>query len=413
VFRPSGRKAARQLAVLIAGASLGAIGWGAVLPFLYADIADARHLGASTAAVTFSAFALGALLAAPVAGRLADRGRPVVVATAARLAMVVTIVALMYAGSAVTLWASAFGYGAALAIVQPSVSVLVLALTPPRRRRDAFAWQFIGQNLGLAIGGLVGGFLVDLSSPTGSRPAYAFAAACSIASAALVATVGRRTKRERVSVPAGSGEPGYRAVLRAPGVRWMLAVTVLLMLACYAQFDSGLPAYVLSVLHVAPTTLGTAVAVNAVLVAVLTAPVVRATRSTSPAVLLATCAVVWIGVWAVLAAPMLHRSSASVLVIAGYALFSVGETMLAPVLQPLAASLAPAGAAGRTLAALSGAQTFATVVGPAVSGALLGLGVPVLFIVLQVLCCVLAIEGARRLHRVTAAPQRAEVALAR
>ncbi len=53
-------------------------------------------------------------------------------------------------------------------------------------------------------------------------------------------------------MPGRRGEPGYRAVLRAPGVRWMLAVTVLLMLACYAQFDSGLPAYVLSVLHVAP-----------------------------------------------------------------------------------------------------------------------------------------------------------------
>ena len=121
--------AVRQLAVLIGGASLGAVGWGAVLPFLYADIADARHLGASTAAVTFSAFALGALIAAPVAGRLADTQRPVVVATAARVAMVVTIVALMYASTAVGLWAAAFAYGAALAVVQPSVSVLVLALT--------------------------------------------------------------------------------------------------------------------------------------------------------------------------------------------------------------------------------------------------------------------------------------------
>ncbi|WP_375489973.1 MFS transporter [uncultured Jatrophihabitans sp.] len=402
----------RQLVVLIAGASLGAVGWGAVLPFLYADIADARHLGASTAAVTFSAFALGALLAAPTAGRLADTRRPVVVATVARLAMVATIVALMYASTAVGLWVAAFGYGAALAMVQPSISVLVLALTPARRRRDAFAWQFIGQNLGLALGGLVGGYVVDLSSPTGSRPAYAFAAVCSIASAMLVAAVGRHTERAQVVVPDGGSEPGYRAVLRAPGVRSMLAVTVLLMLACYAQFDSGLPAYVLSVLHVPATTLGTAVAVNAVLVSVLTAPVVRATRTKSPAVLLATCALVWIGVWTVLAAPMLHRSSASVLVIAGYALFSVGETMLAPVLQPLAASLAPAGAAGRTLAALSAAQTFATVIGPALSGALLGLGVPALFVVVQILCCVFAIEGARRLHRVTAAPQHAAVALA-
>lgn len=407
------RSSNRQLLVLILGASLGAVGWGAVLPFLYADIANARHLGASTAAVAFSVFALGALLASPLAGRLADRARPVVVATVARLVMVLAIVVLMFAGSTPVLLVGAFAYGAALAVVQPAISVLVLGVTPPARRRDAFAWQFIGQNLGLALGGVVGGFVVDLSTPTGSRPAYAFAALASVASALLVAAVGRRIERDQVSVDGPLEDVGYRSVLRAPGVRWLLAVTVLLTLAFYAQFDSGLPAYALSVLNLPPTTLGIAVAVNAVLVAALTAPVVRATNRVSPATLLATCAAIWIGVWLVLAAPLLHLASGATLVIASYALFSVGETMLAPVLSPLAAALAPAGAAGRTLAAMNGAQTLATAVGPGVSGVLLGLGLPSAFIALQVLCCALAIVGARRLGVVTAATHRAELALAR
>lgn len=386
----------RRLVLLLVGSSLGGVGWGAVLPFLYADIATARGMGASAASITFTAFALGALLAAPLAGRLADQARPVVVATVSRLAMILTVVGLMYANNPTEVWIAALGYGAALAVVQPSVSVLVLELTPPARRRDAFAWQFIGQNLGLALGGLVGGYLVDLTTATGSRPTYLFAAAASLLSAALVGAVGG-SRRSAVEVPEPAEDVDYRTVLRAPGVRWLLAVTGLLTLACYAQFDSGLPSYALTVLHVAPTTLGTAVAVNAVLVAALTAPVVRATRSTSPALLLATCAGLWIGVWLVLAAPMLHQASASALVIAGYALFSVGETMLAPVLTPLAASLAPAGATGRTLAAMNGAQTAATAIGPGLSGVLLGLGLPVGFIALQLLCCVLAIVGARHL----------------
>lgn len=386
----------RRLVLLLVGSSLGSVGWGAVLPFLYADVAKARHMGASAASITFTAFALGALLAAPVAGRLADQARPVIVATVARLAMVLTVVGLLYASTPTEIWISAFGYGAALAVVQPAVSVLVLELTPAAQRRDAFAWQFIGMNLGLALGGLVGGYLVDLSTPTGSRPTYLFAAAATLLSAILVGAVGG-SRRRSVEVPEPAEEVGYRTVMRAPGVRWLLAVTGLLTLACYAQFDSGLPSYALTVLHVAPTTLGTAVAVNAVLVAALTAPVVRATRTKSPAVLLATCATLWIAVWLVLAAPMLHEGSASALVIAGYALFSVGETMLAPVLTPLAASLAPTGATGRTLAAMNGAQTAATAVGPALSGVLLGLGLPVGFIGLQLLCCVLAIVGARRL----------------
>ena len=66
------RSSTGRLAVLLVGASFGAVGWGAVLPFLYADIADARGLGASMAALTFSVFALGLARRRPL-GRPARR----------------------------------------------------------------------------------------------------------------------------------------------------------------------------------------------------------------------------------------------------------------------------------------------------------------------------------------------------
>jgi hypothetical protein len=220
-----------------------------------------------------------------------------------------------------------------------------------------------------------------------------------MASAALVAAVGRAAFRAPVGVRDPAEEVAYRTVLRAPGVRWLLAVTALLTLACYAQYDSGLPAYALTVLDVDPATLGSAVALNAVLVGVLTAPVLRLTRTTAPARLLAACGVVWIGVWAVLALPLALPAAAGGLVVTGYALFSLGETVLAPVLSPLAASLAPPGAVGRTLAAMNGAQTGATALGPGLSGVLLAAGVPLGFIALQLACCLLAVAGAGRLAR--------------
>jgi MFS family permease len=400
-----------RLVTLLIGASLGAVGWGAVLPYLYADVASARGLGATTAAVTFTAFALGALVASPVAGRLADRANPVLVATLARLLLVVTILAIMLAHNATAVWSAAFGYGVALALNQPSVQVMVLALTPAHRRRDAFAWQFIGQNLALAIGGFIGGFLVDLTTPDGARPVYLIAAVASLFSALVVALAGRGVPFVPADAESAAEQIGYRAVFRAPGVKWLLGVTVLLTLACYAQFDSGLPAYALSVLGVDPTVLGTAVAVNAVLVAVLTAPVVALTRRFHPGTLLAACATIWIAVWLVLGLPLLDHAWAPALLLVGYASFAFGETVLAPVLTPLAASLAPAGASGRTLAAVNGAQTLATAVGPGLSGVLLALGVPVGFVVLQLGCCVVSVVGARALRRATRS-HRVEVVLA-
>jgi MFS family permease len=120
----------------------------------------------------------------------------------------------------------------------------------------------------------------------------------------------------------------------------------------------------------------------------------------------------WVVVWLVLGAPLLGLGHAGALVVAGYGMFSVGETVLAPVLSPLAATLAPEGAAGRTLAAVSGAQNLALATGPALSGLLLGLGLPAGLVALQLAICLVAIGCARRLGRVDAERHREAVALA-
>ncbi len=388
-----------RLAALIAGSSLAAAGYGAVLPYLYADVAAARGLGGFAAAGMFSVFALGSLLATPIAGRLADRRDPVLVATLARLAVVAAIALLAFASTTPLVWLAAGLYGAAVAATQPSIQVILLAWTPERRRRDVFAWQFISSNLALALGGLAGGMVVDLSSAAGVRPIYYIAAGASLASAAAVWLTARGHTAPAAAVESGADRVSYRTLLRRPAIRSLLAATVLLTLACYAQYESGLPAYALTSLHVSPKVLGVAVALNAILVAALTGPVVALTRRRDPAALLAACATLWIGCWVLLALPLLHLGAASVLVIVGYAAISMGETMLSPVLSPLAASLAPAGAAGRTLAAVSGAMTLATAVGPALSGVLLALHLPAGFIALQLACCVGAIVVAQRLRR--------------
>lgn len=396
-----------RTAVLIGGSSLATAGYGAVLPYLYSDVAQARGLGGAAAAGMFTAFALGSLATTPVAGRLADRRDPVLVAALARLGVVVAILALAAAATTATVWLAAAAYGAAVAATQPAIQVLLLAWVPEERRRDAFAWQFIGSNLALAVGGVAGGLLVDLSSAAGVQPVYRFAAAASLLSAALVWAVGRGAPALRSPVATDlGGDVGWRAVLGRPAVRRLLAVTALLTLACYAQYESGLPAYALGSLDVTPRLLGVAVAVNAVLVAVLTGPVVAFTRRHDPASLLATCAAIWIGCWLVLALPLLHAGPAAAYVVVGYAAFSFGETMLSPVLSPLAAQFAPEGAVGRTLAAVGGATTGATAVGPALSGALLALHVPAGFIALQLACCVgaIAVAGTLRASRAVPVP---------
>jgi MFS family permease len=389
---------------LILGSSLESVGIGAFLPYLYTDIATTRHLGGAVAAMTFTVFAAGSLLAAPIAGRLADGRRPVLVASASQLAMAAGLLGLGFAQSALMIWAIAGLTGMALALTQPAIGVLLLAWTPEHRIRQTFAWQFIGANLAVAAGGFTAGLIVDLSSVSGTRPIYLLGAAASVGSAAVVTLAGlgamRRTELDAAARDAGEPGLGVLDLLRVRPVRWLLGIVVLLMLACYSQYDSGLPAY----------ALGTGVAVNAILVSALTVPVVALTNKHQPTTLLAWCGALWIGCWLIFGAPLLLGAGLGVgtgTVVVGYAAISFGETMLAPVLTPFAATLAPEGAIGRTLGAVTGATTLANAVGPMLSGVLLALGVPVAFIALQLGCCAAAVAAAIKLGRIIGVQPRA------
>lgn len=392
--------------VLLSGGALATAGWGAVFPFLYADISSARGLGGGVATATFTAFAIGSIIAAPLAGWSADRANPTMVAALARVAMAISTVLLAFAANPMSVWLAAAGFGAALAMSQPAIQVILLERTPADRRRDVFAWQFIATNLGAAAGAALGGMLVDLSSPAGMRPVYLLAAAVALVSAAVVALAGRGAHAAGRSGAGerATGSVSYAEILARKPIRWLLGIALLITLACYAQFDAGLPAYVLKSTTVDPAVLGAAVAVNAVLVAALTGPVVAYTRRRRGTSLLALCAVLWVGCWAVFGLPLLVGGFDSIFVFLGFAALSLGETMMAPILSPLAASLAPEGAAGRTMAAVTGATTVATAIGPILSGALLGLDLPVVFIAMQMLFCVAAAAAALRLRRMAPQP---------
>lgn len=398
---------------LIMGSSLAATGLGALLPYLYAAIAQTRGLGNTVAALTFVAVAVGSLAASPIAGRLADGRHPVLVASSSRAVLGVAVLALGLVSAAWSTLVAAVAIGIAYAITQPAISVLLLSFASdsPERRRRIFAAQFIGVNLALALGGFVAGLTVDLSSPSGARPIYIIGAVAELASGLVVAIAGRGCRVTTIDADvAADGGPGLLDVLRLRPVRLLVMITLLLMLACYAQYDSGLPAYALGTLHVRPSTLGVGVALNAIVVSALTVPVVALARRREPTTLLAWCGGLWIACWLIFGLPLLASSSATGAVLIGYVSISFGESMLAPVLNPFAASLAPDGALGRTLGAITGATTLASAIGPALSGALLALHLPAGFIALQLACCLGAIVLALRLGRtVTRARRPAEI----
>ena len=83
---------------------------------------------------------------------------------------------------------------------------------------------------------------------------------------------------------------------------------------------------------------------------------------------------IWTLSWLVLAGASLAPELAAALFVTTFGIFAVGETMYAPVLNPLTASLAPPGLVGTTLGMFTAMQTRLLGRGPLVAGVVLGAG---------------------------------------
>jgi hypothetical protein len=189
-----------------------------------------------------------------------------------------------------------------------------------------------------------------------------------------------------------------RRIFAVRALRWTALVTVALALGFYAQFESGLPAYALTVLDVHESAIGLAAAVNCLVIVALQVVVVRVTARRNAASLLMVVGTVWTLSWVVLSAAQLAPEIASALFVTTFGIFAVGETMYAPVLNPLTASLAPSGMVGTTLGVFGAIQTSGSAVGPLLAGVALNAGHGTVFIVAHVLISLVAVLAAWRLR---------------
>jgi hypothetical protein len=135
-----------------------------------------------------------------------------------------------------------------------------------------------------------------------------------------------------------------------------------------------------------------------VVIIVLQMAVVRWTAHRSAPSLLVVVGGIWVLSWLILATASHLPGLAATLFVTTFGIFAVGETMYAPVLNPLTASLAPSGMVGTTLGVFGAIQTSGSAVGPLLAGVALNAGHGTVFIVAHVLISLVAVLAAWRLR---------------
>lgn len=375
-----------------AGNALSAFGLGFTVPYLYVYVAQVRGLGAGTAGAVLAVFALAALVVLPFTGRVIDRRGPLPVLVGGAVVAAVGALAMGVAENVPAVVPAAALLGAGTAVMQPALATMIVWCSGADSRTRAFATQFFLSNLGLGVGGLIGGQIVDGSRPGSFTLLFSVEAVMFLVLAAVALTV-RLPRPARltaaVSLPGagdgggaadvgGSGRDGgggLRALLGHRAMVQLCGLGFVMFFACYGQFESGLAAYGTEAAGIDPATLGIALAANTAVIVIAQFAVLRLVERRRRSRVIALVGLIWTVAWLLAGYAGLGpglglggQDLATVAFVSTYALFGLGEAMLSPTVAPLVADLAPPSMIGRYNSVFALVKQLALAVGPAVGG---------------------------------------------
>jgi MFS family permease len=278
----------------------------------------------------------------------------------------------------------------------PSQSTLLAGLTPQARRHGAFALQRVTRNLGIGLGGLVGGLIATTAHPSSFTVLFIVDALTFLVFVGMLAFV---PEPVLTKTDPGVRRGGYLDVLRNRVFLGIAGLNVVFVTAGYAQIEL-LPVFAKNEAGVTERGIGLIFFLNTVVVAVAQLPVSKLLEGRSRMRALAAMTVLWAISWIfVFIGGASFEATAAVAVFSfAVILFGLGECFQGPVQGALVADLAPERLRGRYMAVSTNSWDLGFLLGPAIGGFILA-AQPLALWPLAALACLAAGAGALSLER--------------
>jgi predicted MFS family arabinose efflux permease len=361
----------RQVWLVQTGGVVNSFGNGIVFPFIIIYLHNVRGISFAAAGLALSAGAVAALAAGFAAGTIVDRvgGRNTLLLglllQAAAFALFPLVREVWHAFVLLAL------EGAGTACFWPGQSTLLSRLTPADRTHSAFALQRISMNLGIGLGGVVGGLIASTAHPGSFTVLFLLDASTFLVFIAVLSSV--REPRPVEPEEAEESAFGYKAVLRDRNFVWLLGLNVLFVAVGYEVF-ALLPPFAKNYAGVSEHWVGVMWLANTLLIVLIQLPVSKALEGRRRmralalmSLLFAAAALIVLGggIW-------LAGTAAALVFVSATLVFGFGEVLQGPTQAPLVADLAPDHLRGRYFALGSMSWSTGSILGPAVGGPLLG-----------------------------------------
>jgi len=380
---------------LLSTVAVETLGTGLVLPFGFIYLHEVLGFTIETAGSLLAVPAIVGMAVVGPAGALIDRlgARRIILAgmTAQMLGNV-----LLAFSSTPLMAAMALGLlGAAGGVFWPGFNAMIGAVVPSTIRQRYFGVNFTLVNLGIGIGGLLAGSIVDVHRP-GTFTAIYLGNALSFLAPLAVLHGPLRHVSGKVDHPVNEqdGSPvrtSYLDILRDRAMVPVIALTFLSAFVGYAQMEAGFTAYARLVGQVSTRTIGYAFAANTATIVLLQLLVLQRIEGRRRTRVILVLSALWAVSWLMtgLSGLLPGSTMAAVLIIGSYSVFALGETLLQPTIPAITNDLSPDHLRGRYNAVMAGAFQLAAVAGPVVAGVVLGARFNVAFIGMLILGCAL------------------------
>jgi len=332
------------------------------LPFLVLYLT--KHLGvsASVAGLAISAYGVGGLVTAPIAGRIADRAGPFVVLRASLALTGIVLLLIPLATSFAGIVALTFLWAVVADAARPATMSALTGSTPPDRRKTAIALNRLAVNLGMSVGPAVGGFLAVLSFPL----LFVVDGLTSLAAAGLL-TVLLAKNRHLLALPPppdSVAAPRHRrrfgiSLVWSDRVLMLFLATTFLVNIVFSQHQGAMSLYLVRDLHYRESFYGALFVLNTLIIVAIEVPlnVAMAHWRTRMSIGVATILIA-IGFGG------LGLAKTTIPIGLTVAIWTFGEMIFFPTSVAYVAELAPAGKTGEYMGMFSGSISLAVIVGP-------------------------------------------------
>lgn len=372
------------------------IGTGLVLPFHVVYLSEVRDIPLGHVGLLLGLPPLIGFLVVGPGGSAIDRIGARRILMGALAVQVVANALLAFSSTAGMVALALMLSGAAFGVTWPGFQSLIATVVPVELRQRYFGVNFTLLNLGIGIGGIVGGMLVDVDRLVTFQAIY-LADAVSYLPALFLMAVPLRHVAGRPDHPVpedgsgGGAKVGYLAVARRPAVGSLMLLSFVSSYVGYSQLNAGMPAFARAIGEVSTRGLGLAFAANTFVIVVLQLFVLQRIEGRRRTRVIAVMGVVWAGSWLLLGATGLVSGTvgATLLVAACASVFAFGETLLQPTIPALVNELAPDHLRGRYNALSSGTFQLAAIIAPPVAGLLVDHGLGAVYIASLVAGCLL------------------------